>query len=51
MYKGVSFVPKGAETGKRIVWLGAKDLGECFDNAHEDVFAIDIRCLMPEVYS
>ena len=51
MYKGISLIVEGAETGNRIVRLGAKDLRECFDKAHEDVFAIDVRCLMPEVYS
>ena len=50
MYEGQFFVIEGAETGNRLGRFGAKDVGEAFDDAHEDVFTGDPWCLMPEVY-
>lgn len=50
MYKGRSFIIKGAKTGDRVGRFGAEDFGEGFDDAHKDVFTGDPWRLMPEVY-
>ena len=50
MYEGVPFVIEGAETGDCLGRFGTEYLGEAFDDAHEDVFAGDGWCLMPEIY-
>ena len=50
VYEGIVSVVEGAETGDRLARLGAKYFGKGFNDAHEDVFAVNARCLMPEVY-
>ena len=50
VYEGVFLVIEGAETGNHLGRVGAEYFREAFDDAHEDVFAGDGGCLMPEVY-
>ena len=47
--EGVAFVVEGAEARDRVPGRVAEDLGEGFDDAHEDVFAGDGGGLVPEV--
>ena len=50
MYEGVLFVFEGAETRNRLGRTDAEYLGKAFNDGHQDVFAGDGWCLMPEVY-
>ena len=50
VYEGRVFVVEGAETGNRLAGLGAKYFGKGFNDAHEDVFVGNARCLMPDIY-
>ena len=49
MYKGLSFVIKGAETGYCIRRSSAEDFGQGFNDAHQHVFAVYGWRLVPEV--
>ena len=47
--EGVAFIFEGAKARDWFCWGETEDLGEAFNEGHQDVFVVDVGVLVPEV--